>query len=328
MTMDAITISKELLGLLQNAEAPVPKYNRGHVFKSIQEYAREAISPEESLSMMYCFHLYQRILTSAQYGRLKLAKGFAQEALEFEVKYSSPGATAGMESLKLPAVAYFNYVAEDYDLALERIVASYEPIQKLYELGLKEAILMKVEQVTNEFRVLYAMKREKEAMDLAGKLVGFVLNGLPNDIFPYALHEVMPDDGEKDQLSKYVVDCLLFKWVGMHPEDNSLVVQNLSQVLAAYPDSAYFRIAENLSSLEEFGGKTWDSSWDLRLFFQESVPSMVKILAIHFCFAYLQVAGELNAILLEAFEGYNEKVLRLPKQVVKQLIDFHVLVPQ
>ena len=318
--MDTVTLRSGLIDLLQKTDTQAPKYNRGHVFKSILEFSKEAIGPEESLSMMYCFHLYQRILTASQYGRLKLAKGFAQEAMDYDAEFSVEETAAGMESLKLPAVAYFNYVAGNYETALAGIRSSFEAIQKLYDMGLKEAILMKIEQVTNEFRVLYAMGLEEEAMILAQQLMGFVQTGLPSEVFPFALDEVMPDEGEKDQLMKYAADCILFKWVGLHPEDNSKTVRNLCALFAPFPDSAYFRIAEKVASLYENGISDWDSAWDLHSLFQETIPSMVKLLAIRFCFAILHEKGQLDASLLEVFGEYNKNYLRIPEQLSSQLL--------
>ncbi len=321
--MDAIALRHELLQLFQNTATKPSKYNRGHVFESILDFAKKEISKEESLSMMYCFHLYQRVLKSSQHGRLRLAKGFAKEAEEFNTEFSLEVTNLGMRSLYHPAIGYYYYVSEDYDRALKEIRASYEPIHELYHLGLKEAILMKIEQVTNEFRVLYSMGREAEAMDIAGKLVSYVLSGKTDpEVFPFSLDEVMPDTGEREVLSSYVIDCLLFKWVGQAPKDTSKTLQNLTKILEAYPNSTYYRMAQNLKEIQNSGIEKWLSKRDLAPFFHDVTPSMVKLLAIYFAFSYIHVEGAWTPELEKAFEDYNEKITRIPEVTYKPLLEF------
>lgn len=312
-------IKDSLLAAMLHTPAETPKYNRAHVFTSIIQFAQESIPQEESFSMMYGFHLYQRILKASQFGRMGLARSFVKEAKEIPETFSHPAAQAGMKSLYHPAMAYFEYVSNQYETALEGIQASYAYIQQLYEMGLMEAILMKVEQVTNEFRVLYSMGNEEQALECATQLLQFAITGTPNERFPYSLKEVIQDEQEQEQLVKYLLDSLLFKWLNHHKMDPMPAILNMQKVLQHIQDPVYSKMAEQLAAIHQVGIENWVQQNDFLPFFHEIVPSLVKILVIHAGFIYLIQENEDMELMEDAFHQFNKTQTKIPDNIIKPL---------
>lgn len=294
------------------------KYNRNHVFHDIMDFAQENLNTEELFDMRYTFHLYQRMLSATQHSRLNLAKKFVEEAKNIGVSFTDEKAQAGMSSLYYPAIAYYYYVVEDYEEALKGIQNSFSPIRTLSKLGLDAAPLMMLEQVINEFRINYSAQKYDRAEELARYLLDFAINHNHGDLFPGNLSILANSEEERSQLSKYVIDTLLFKWIGT--EQQLEKVLTLLQDVLPEGEKHFSLMTENLLEIINSGIGNWIKNRDITPFFNKDVPNILKLILIKFSFDYLDENELFTNEIFNAFENYNESVTRIPEQVLLKKI--------
>ncbi len=168
-------ISSYLKTHLSTDTKQLPVFDRNHIFFSILEFALKNSSVGEREVMLFSFSNYEKILSHARSGQIKMAAYMITCMDERCLRVSTPAAQYGMDGLYYPMMAYYAYVCKNYSDAIGYLNKAFDSIDQLYVCGFDQAIRMKLEQTLNLFKVLHAEKKIDQAVSVAKDLIRYLL---------------------------------------------------------------------------------------------------------------------------------------------------------
>lgn len=188
-----------------------PAFEREHIFHAILQFCCAAEGMDAQMDMMYHFSLYQNLLRAIR-TRSEAGIQYWQEKIQASpLRIHTDNARDGMQALYFPVLGNKAYLEKNYQQAQGHQQQAMIILARLFNNGLKVALVARFEQYLNLFRVAWAGGQHAHAIGRAVNLLGFLYTAQPNAVFEVADLTQIFGAAELSDLVDFYSDSIIAK---------------------------------------------------------------------------------------------------------------------